>query len=133
MLTSKSHHCDSCSESFSNKASLRRHRYNRHSLPPLFKKDGKVYKVLHNKGRLECPFDVCPKAYLNRDDFQVHLRKAHGVEFEAAECNTSSPDADEVYQIGVDGTFDLSQAFDFLIVLISCIDSSWAWSPFLQQ
>ena len=122
MPSSESHPCESCSELFSNKAKLRHHRYNRHTLPPLFKKDGKVYKVVCNKGRLECPFDACPKAYLNRDDYQTHLRKVHGGEFEAAEDNTPSPD----------GTFDLPLAFNFSVVLISCIDSPWAWNPFLR-
>ncbi|KAH0825756.1 hypothetical protein J3R83DRAFT_5540 [Lanmaoa asiatica] len=119
MPTSKTHHCESCSDAFPNKTSLRRHRYNRHSLPPLFNKDGKVYNVVHNKGRLECPFDVCPKAYLNRDDFQAHLKKAHGVEFETAEGNASGPDVDKTCQRGADGTFDLPQASDFSIMLIS--------------
>ncbi|KAF8425824.1 hypothetical protein L210DRAFT_986547 [Boletus edulis BED1] len=83
MTPSKTHTCESCYASFPNQTSLRRHRFNRHTLPPPFRKDGKVYQAVHNGGRLECPFDDCSKAYINRDDFQAHLRKVHSAEFEA--------------------------------------------------
>jgi hypothetical protein len=76
-----------------------------------------VYHVVHNKGRLECPLDSCSKAYLNRDDFQAHVRKAHNVEFKAAE-DASGPDADETCQRGAGGTIDLPRAFDRLLMLM---------------
>ncbi|KAF8425818.1 hypothetical protein L210DRAFT_934942 [Boletus edulis BED1] len=101
MPPSKPHACESCSELFPNKVALRRHRFKRHTLPPPFRKDGKVYKVVHNEGRLECPLDACSKAYVNRDDFQTHLRKAHGAVFEAA-GNALGLDADEMLRRDAD-------------------------------
>lgn len=119
----KSHPCESCGESFPNKTSLRRHRFNRHTLPSPFKKDGKVYKVIHKNDRLECPLDVCSKTYINRDDFQTHLRKAHGAEFEVSE-DTPGPGADETCRSGTDSMFCLLLACGPSKMLISCIDSS---------
>lgn len=76
-----------------------------------------MHRVVRNKGRLECPLDSCSKGYLNRDDFQAHLRKVHNVEFEAAE-DASVPDADETCQRGAGGTLDIPQAFDRLLMLM---------------
>ena len=118
MPPSKLHSCESCSESFPNGTSLRRHRYNRHTPPPPFRMDGKVYRVVHNKGRLGCPFDVCSKAYINRDDFQTHLRKAHGADFEVAE-DAPDTDADEMFRRGADSMFRLPQASNLSRMLIS--------------
>lgn len=105
-----SHPCESCPESFPNKTSLRRHRFNRHTLPSPFKKDGKVHKVVHKNGRLACPFNVCSKTYINRDDFQTHLRKAHAVEFEVSE-DALGTGTDETFRSGADSMLCLLQGF----------------------
>ena len=47
--------------------------------------DNKVYSVICNKSHLEHPFDICSKAYTNQDNFQTHLRQAHGTNFKDAE------------------------------------------------
>lgn len=98
------HPCKSCCELFPNKTSLCHHHFNWHTIPSPFTKDGKVYKVVHKNGRLECLFDLCSKTYINWDDFQTHLRKVHSTEFKVSE-DTPGPSTDEISQSGTDSMF----------------------------
>ncbi|KAF8425838.1 hypothetical protein L210DRAFT_3509133 [Boletus edulis BED1] len=114
----KSHPCESCCESFPNKTSLRRHRFNRRTTPSPFEKGGKVHQVVHKHGRLECPFGLCSKNYINRGDFQTHLRKVHAAEVKVSE-DTPGPGTDETFRGG-------AGALEFPVLFSSAMEGAEA-------
>jgi hypothetical protein len=66
--------CAFCGESFSKKEALRKHRYERHTIPDVAETDGVPAILSKPDGDfLHCPHSGCIKKYKNRTSLQKHL------------------------------------------------------------